>query len=114
MVNNCITPSLQVTQVIWQLSIWFPVRFPFITKMAIFLAPSPSAAWVGLVGALQLRQFTGGLAGGEVDGLEDLLVQLPRLVLGTMGTMSQRCPFIFLKDPTKRMGVGRWVKYDII
>ena len=79
-----------------------------------FLAPSPSAAWVGLVGALQLRQFTGGLAGGEVDGLEDLLVQLPRLVLGTMGTMSQRCPFTFSKDPTKRMGVGRWVKYDII
>ena len=51
--------------------------------IAIGILPprDPPHTWVGLIGPLQLREFTGGLAGGEVDGLENLLVQLPRLIL---------------------------------
>ena len=56
---------------------------PYMDPMGIGILPprDPPHTWVGLIGPLQLRKFTGGLAGGEVDGLEDLLVQLPRLIL---------------------------------
>ena len=48
------------------------------------LALRHRAALIRLVGTLELRQVAGGLAGGEVDRLEDLLVPQP-FSLGKMG-----------------------------
>mmetsp|Transcript_68652 Transcript_68652/g.112690 ORF Transcript_68652/g.112690 Transcript_68652/m.112690 type:complete len:224 (+) Transcript_68652:389-1060(+) len=47
----------------------------FLPEVKLQLALACWATFIGLIGPLQLRQFTGGFASSEVDGLEDVLVQ---------------------------------------